>query len=414
MNILHLVHRYWPCHGGAEMSFQLLSRSFAAEGHPVAVHTTNALDFRHFWDRTAAHLPAGEEMVAGVRVRRHAVRFLPLHNGPASLLARLPIAAARGWLAHSPWLPSLVTAAWRLHGFDIVHASSLPVNGIIRAGCTVARRSGIPLVISPHVHSGERCEPGSLLGHYTAPEQLAMLRRADAVIAKTPGEASLLAGHGVAEKRIVIAPNGIDLDEMAGGDGERFRREHGIDGPLVLHLAHKSVLKGSRDTVEAMKLLWRRGSNAWLVLAGSTEEGFGAYLRSVDPGWRRRIIDLESPDDQSKKDALAAQDIFVLPSRADSFGYVFLESWYYGKPVIGAMAGGIPDVIDDGRDGLLVPFGQSHVLAEYLQRLLDDPGLRQRLGQAGRKKLQERFDWQRTVYPIYRELYTRLTAERRG
>jgi glycosyltransferase involved in cell wall biosynthesis len=348
-----------------------------------------------------------------VRVVRHAVRRLPLHDGPDSRLARLPLAAARGWLAHSPWLPSLMRTARRLRGFDIVHASSLPVNGIIRAGCTVARRAGIPLVLSPHVHSGERCEPGSLLDHYTAPEQVAMLQQADAVIAKTPGEARLLAGHGVAETRIVIAPNGIDLDEMAGGDGERFRREHGIDGPMVLHLAHKSVLKGSRDTVEAMKLLWRRGSRAWLVLAGSTEEGFGAYLRSVDPELRRRVVDLESPDERTKKDAMAAQDVFVLPSQADSFGYVFLESWYYGKPVIGAMAGGIPDVIDDGRDGLLVPFGQSHVLAEYLQRLLDDPDLRQRLGRAGREKLQRRFDWQHTVFPIYRELYTRLAQERR-
>jgi glycosyltransferase involved in cell wall biosynthesis len=217
----------------------------------------------------------------------------------------------------------------------------------------------------------------------------------------------------VDENRIVVVPNGIDLSEMAGGDGERFRRRFGIDGPLVLHLAHKSVLKGSRDTVEAMKLLWRRGSPARLVLAGSTEEGFGSYLRAVDPVYRERIIDLESPDEQLKKDALAAQDIFVLPSRADSFGYVFLESWYYGKPVIGAMAGGIPAVIEDGEDGLLVPCGHYRVLAEYLDRLLGDGDLRRRLGEAGRGKLRRRFDWDHTVFPIYRELYGRLTTERR-
>lgn len=411
MNILHLVHRYWPSHGGAEKSFQLLSESFAAAGHGVTVYTTDALDFRYFWDPGAAHIEAGTAEHNGVRIVRYPVRRLPFHDGPQSRAARLPFAAVRAWLSHSPWLPGLVAAARRDHRrFDIVHASSLPVNGIIRAGAVIARRTGIPLVISPHVHSGERCEPGALLGAYTAPEQLAMLRGADAVIAKTDGEAGLIAGYGVDERRITVAPNGLDLGEMAGGDGERFRRRFGVDGPLVLHLAHKSVLKGSRDVVEAMRLLWRHGSPARLVLAGSTEEGFGRYLRSLAPAVRGRIIDLESPDEQLKKDALAAQDLFVLPSRADSFGYVFLESWYYAKPVIGAMAGGIPAVIDDGRDGLLVPCGQVGVLAEYIGRLAGDPGERRRLGRAGREKLLRRFDWDRTVFPLYDDLYARLTA----
>ncbi len=415
MNILHLVHRYWPSHGGAEKSFQLLSRSFAAAGHDVTVYTTNALDFRYFWDRTAGHLPPGEELVEGVRVVRHPVRYLPFHKAPDSWPARLPLDAAQGWLAHSPWLPSLIAASGRSRpSFDIVHASSLPVNAIIRAGCRIARRAGIPLIISPHVHSGERCAPGGLLGLYTAPVQLEMLRRADAVIAKTGGEAELLEAHGVAGERITVAPNGLDLDEMGGGDGERFRRRFGIPGPMVLHLAHKSVLKGSRDTVEAMKVLWRNGSDARLVLAGFTEQGFGAWVRGVDPAFRRRIVDLESPDEQLKKDALAAQDIFVLPSRADSFGYVFLESWYYEKPVIGAMAGGIPAVIDDGRDGLLVPCGHPQVLAEYIDKLLRDPALREHLGLAGRRKLDRQFDWNRIVFPQYQELYERLTTERRG
>jgi glycosyltransferase involved in cell wall biosynthesis len=409
MNILHLVHRYWPSHGGAEKSFQLLSRSFAAAGHDVTVHTTNALDFRYFWDRAAAHLPPGEERIDGVRVVRHPVRYLPFHRSPSSWPARLPLAAAQGWLAHSPWLPSLIAASGRRHrSFDIVHASSLPVNAVIRAGCRFARRAGIPLIVSPHVHSGERCAPGGLLGLYTAPVQLEMLRHAAAVIAKTGGEAELLAAHGVARERITVVPNGLDLAEMGGGDGQRFRRRFGVEGPMVLHLAHKSVLKGSRDTVEAMKLLWRKGSEARLVLAGSTEQGFGAWLRGVDPRFREKIIDLESPDEQLKKDALAAQDIFVLPSKADSFGYVFLESWYYEKPVIGAMAGGIPAVIDDGHDGLLVPCGHPPVLAEYIDQLLRDAALRERLGRAGRQKLSRQFDWDKVVFPLYQELYDRL------
>ncbi len=64
-------------------------------------------------------------------------------------------------------------------------------------------------------------------------------------------------------------------------------------------------------------------------------------------------------------------------------------------------------------DGLLVPCGQARVLAEYLQRLLQDADLRERLGRAGQQKLGQRFDWEHTVFPLYQELYTRLTTERR-
>jgi glycosyltransferase involved in cell wall biosynthesis len=78
------------------------------------------------------------------------------------------------------------------------------------------------------------------------------------------------------------------------------------------------------------------------------------------------------------------------------------------------MAGGIPAVIDDGRDGLLVPCGQVGVLAEYIGRLVGDPGECRRLGRAGREKLMRRFDWNRTVFPLYEDLYSRLITERRG
>ena len=75
---------------------------------------------------------------------------------------------------------------------------------------------------------------------------------------------------------------------------------------------------------------------------------------------------------QIKQDLLAATDIFVLPSRIDSFGIVFLEAWAYGKPVIGGNAGGIPDVIAHGHDGLLVDYGDVDGLADAMRTLLLD------------------------------------------
>jgi len=105
-----------------------------------------------------------------------------------------------------------------------------------------------------------------------------------------------------------------------------------------------------------------------------------------------------------KLDLLAAGQVFAMPSRSDSFGIVYLEAWSYGVPVIGADAGGVPDVITDGQDGLIVPFGDVATLASSIARLLDTPELRDRLGSAGRRKVLGRWTWD-ALFGDFRALY---------
>jgi glycosyltransferase involved in cell wall biosynthesis len=86
-----------------------------------------------------------------------------------------------------------------------------------------------------------------------------------------------------------------------------------------------------------------------------------------------------------------------MPSRYDSFGIVYLEAWKCGKPVIGARVGAIPEVIDDGKDGLLVEFGNVDQLISTIRHLLRDADLRREMGEAGRKKVEEKFNWQKNI-----------------
>ncbi|RYZ65226.1 MAG: glycosyltransferase, partial [Proteobacteria bacterium] len=84
-------------------------------------------------------------------------------------------------------------------------------------------------------------------------------------------------------------------------------------------------------------------------------------------------------------------DIFVAPSRYESFGLVFLEAMVFGKPVIAGDAGGGPEVVTHEKSGLLVPPGDAGALGAALNRLLADPGLRIRLGQNARRDYETRF-----------------------
>ncbi|MFH1928594.1 MAG: glycosyltransferase family 4 protein, partial [Chloroflexota bacterium] len=206
---------------------------------------------------------------------------------------------------------------------------------------------------------------------------------------------------------IIVVGSGVDPKSITGGHGERFRQRKCLDGPIVFYIGVHAYDKGTVHLIEAMRLLWERGSNANLVLAGAHFPGFGGYLDSLPQETRDRCLLLGRVDEEEKRDLLAAGDVFVMPSRTDSFGMVYLEAWLYQKPVIGAIAGGVPDVITHGEDGLLVPFGNVAELAKAIERLLQEKDLAKRLGQAGYEKTMARHTWDHK-YAQVREVYEEL------
>jgi glycosyltransferase involved in cell wall biosynthesis len=203
---------------------------------------------------------------------------------------------------------------------------------------------------------------------------------------------------------------GVNPDEIAGGDAARFRAEQHIDGPLVLYIGAMAFDKGALHTVEAMQRLWAQGENATLALIGAPLAHFTEFYERLPATGKARIRILPYAPDQVKRDALAAADLFAMPSRTDSFGITYLEAWCYGLPVIGARAGGVPDVIDDGRDGLLVPFGDLEAIAGAIGRLLHDRDEAQRLGAAGREKVMRELTWDR-IYAQVRAVYDEVVGD---
>ena len=147
-----------------------------------------------------------------------------------------------------------------------------------------------------------------------------------------------------------------------------------------------------------------------MVLIGSELTPFRAYLASLPAADRHRLRVLGPVDDDVKRDALAAATVFSMPSRTDSFGITYLEAWLYGRPVIGARTWGVMDLIDEGRDGLLVPFGDAPALAEKIAYLIDNPEEADRMGQNGRRKVYADHTWEHKcemVEQIYSQLVRR-------
>jgi glycosyltransferase involved in cell wall biosynthesis len=420
MRILHITQRYWPAYGGAETHLAELSTRLAAAGHSVTVLTTDALDLETFWNPQRRHISAREEEHAGVRILRFPLQYLPYpglsYPGMRRLLWLLsgytpaPVSLLHELARFAPWCPSL----WRWladtdEQFDLVAAMNIVFEPFTAAGLAFAQRRKIPFVAFPLTHLGAGYHPGQdpPSRFYTMRHQVDLIRRSDAVAAQTPTERAFYIARGVDPDRIRVIGAGVNPEQVIGGNGERFRQKYGLTGPIVAFLSAMAHDKGATTTVRALRRLWAAGRHVHLVLAGSLMTPFKAYIDALPAAERKLLLILPGISEEDKRDLLAACDLLTMPSRVDSFGIVYLEAWLYRKPVIGAQAWGVNDVISDGKDGLLIPFADERALARSIATLLDDPALAAAMGEAGEAKVYQHHTWAHKFEQVS-ELYQTL------
>lgn len=423
MKILHVIQRYWPAPGGSERHLQEVSERLARQGHQVTVFTTDAYNLELFWNPRKERISTPWEIHNGVEIRRFPVRHLPGRNFAfggirrgMSALSALPgasgtaVPALRAMAGFVPWVPSLRQALAALDDdYAVIHGMNICFESLLLPALAAARRRGIPFIITPLIHLGES-ERSIVRRFYTMPHQIRLIGEADAVLAQTPIEIDYLVGRGVAPDRLSLAGVGVNPAEVLGGVGERFRAASGLTGPLVVYIGTSAYDKGTSHLVEAMRRLWARGDaqpSADLVLAGPVFDQFRAQLEALPARDSARIHLLGVIDEAAKRDLLDAATVVAMPSRTDSFGILYLEGWLYRKPVIGARAGGVPAIIDDGVNGFLVDFGDVAGLARRIEGLLNDAGLARTLGERGYAKVLEWYTWDR-IYPVIEEVYERL------
>lgn len=414
MHFLHVIQRYYPFSGGSESYFQELSERFVQAGHRVTVLTTDAWDLDHFWAAGRRTVPEPQTIHNGVQIRRFPVQRLPGPPIVYPILRRLMVELGRvpgttpllNRLALlTPRVPALERyLASTTEHVDLIHTTNITLDFTILPALRFARRRRIPHLCTPFVHLGE---PGSsqIVRYYTQRHQLAIMRQSSRVVVQTTLERDFLQARGVPAETLRLVGCWVKPETLHGGDGARFRQTHQIDGPIVLSIGAAAYDKGTMHTIEAMQRLWRAGSTATLVLvSANTLAQFEQFYAALPAETRSHILLLKAAPHATKLDALAAADLLVMPSRTDSFGIVYLEAWCYDLPVIGARAGGVPGVIDEGENGMLVRFGDVAGLSERIARLLDDPALARRLGRAGHAKVlrelrfEQKFAQMRAVY----------------
>jgi glycosyltransferase involved in cell wall biosynthesis len=235
--------------------------------------------------------------------------------------------------------------------------------------------------------------------------QYATLQRAVAVSA---GNWRLLTEqYGVDAGRLTVIPNGVNLQAFRPRpDDDAMRASWGVPpgAPLIGVAARLTPTKGQRVLLEALPLLWERFPETHVVLAGEGPQeqelrGLASALpRPAQVRFVGQLGDMPA--------ALAALDVFVLPSFAEGLPFAVLEAMAMERAVVASDVDGTQEAIEHQRSGLLVPPGDPERLAAALVRLLGDAALRERLGKAARQRVQVAFS-QRSMLERTYALYER-------
>jgi glycogen synthase len=412
MRAIFIVPRFHPCPGGYENYVLWLTRYLRERGDSVKVFTTTAYDLESFWIAGHGTLAPGRENVEGVEVERLPISYERWKRRMGRVLGFLPDWRLQARFARPSFsVHGLASQLKREPAIDVIHIGPLPYNSLMYEGIREARRRGIRVITTPCTHFGED-QRQTVAKHYTRPFQIELLNQCDAVLALTDVERERLIRAGVSPQKVNATGAGIDPDTVTQGDASTFRRNYGINSPLVVQIGTKAFEKGSMTLLDAMQRLWAAGSDASLALVGNSTIEFDNYLSRTQPA-SPRLLNLGAISDDTKRDLLAAATVLAHPSRVESLGLVYLEAWANNKPVIAADTAVAREVIEAEVDGLLIPFGNADALSGAISRLLADQDLRLGMGTAGRRKVQNRFSWKAAadrIYPFFRNQTREVTT----
>ncbi len=187
---------------------------------------------------------------------------------------------------------------------------------------------------------------------------------------------------------------------------ESIKTKHNLNNKTVLLSFGRLVKrKGFENVIKALPEVFKKHSELHYFISGSGPE----KMNILDQSMRNNNITYlgSNLSDEEKNAWLAASDIFIMPSYREGadfegFGIVYLEANIAGKAVIGGRSGGVPEAIDDGVSGILVDPKDINDISKAINRLVDDPSLRQRLGRQGHDRALEWFNWERQTKKFYK------------
>lgn len=291
----------------------------------------------------------------------------------------------------------------REQGADIVCAHGYKSTVM---GWLVARRAGIPVISFSRGYTAE----DRRVAFYEWVERR-VLGRVDGVVAVSDGQRKKLEGMGVKARRSWTVHNAVSINSRAAGNGEKIRKDVfarlGVpEGSIMVVSAGRlSPEKGHKDLVQAISMLNGSVGTAVFVFCGD-----GVLKKELEAQAERLSVDKQCRFVGFRKDIndiFKAMDLLVLPSLTEGLPNVVLEAFSNARPVVATSVGGVPELVEDGVSGILVPKERPDMLANAISKCLSSADMRAAMGLAGYRKVSSEFtfeDQTRRLEGIYAEV----------
>src|SRR6202162_5597587 len=276
--------------------------------------------------------------------------------------------------------------AWRLNRArpDLLlftHVSFLPLAVLVRA---ISPRTRVAVL----AHGAEVWRPLP----FNVSHQLG---RADAIVAPSEYTSQrLVENNRVDPLRLVQIPHGLGPEWTADSDPGKVSS----GSPLVLlsvaRLVHEETFRGGKGierVLRAMPEILRLCPDVFYRIIGDGDDRSRLARLAGELGVSKQVEFLGSIDDEALRQAYARADLFVLPTTIEGFGLVFLEAMYNRLPVVAARAAAAVEVVAHGETGILLPPGDEGALATTIAALLESPERIREMGDAGRRRVEDKF-----------------------
>lgn len=277
--------------------------------------------------------------------------------------------------------------------FDVIHAQMLVPDGW--AAARIGAELGVPVLATGH-RADVLDVP--LRGDRERQRVVEAIQEIDQIATVSAAIGAATEELATPRRPVVVVPNGADAAAFRPRTGEevaRIREELGVpvDGPVISYVGKMVPRKGVTHLIEALGLLDREGVRPTLVAAGIGELRPQLEERAMELGIARRIRWLGKIPHERVPEAMAAGDMFVLPSLSEGLPTVVCEAMAAGRAVVATAVDGTPEIVRDGETGLLVPAEDPVALAAALGTLLRDPARTAEMGRRAHEIAMETYTW---------------------
>jgi glycosyltransferase involved in cell wall biosynthesis len=358
------VYFYPQMVGGAEWYVYNISRNLVKNGHEVHVFTADKYQGKN--------IGPSEENVEGVKVHR-----LPLW---LDLSYRFKV-----WKNLSKLLSE--------YDFDIIHTYDYG-QPHSRTAAKIAQKNQKALALTVFdVHSmiPRSFFKNLVMDVYDRYLAGSVLKNATRILVRAPNLVDALVRFGAARERICVTPSGIVDDALTRSEGESFIEKFHVNGdPVILYVGRLHPMKGPQYIIQAAPQILKEHPKAGFVFIGPDQKGYRNILNDLAKKLEvedRLLFTGPIYDFETKMQAYASPDVFVMPSGYEGTSQAIFEAMSQARPIVATNRGGIPFQVRHEKEALLVEYGKVEEIASAILRLLSDKKLASELGKNARERV---------------------------